>query len=222
MSTAVRPIWVVIATIPGTTLKDEIVIAGNHRDAWVYGGADPGSGTVALLEMARGLGELLTHGWRPQRTIMLCSWDAEEEDEFGSMAWTEKHLGDVSAHAVAYLNVDEAVTGDRFTASATPSLKTFVLDVAKDTPSPSGLNLLEDFRIRAHAEQKRQRLLSGDPAAVLVDTTPAFDADDLGGGEDFIVFSNHFGIPSTDFSFWGDYGVLPFRFGQRRMDGKIW
>jgi N-acetylated-alpha-linked acidic dipeptidase len=205
--TALRSIWIVVATIPGSTLKDEAVIAGNHRDAWVYGGADPGSGSVALLEMARGLGELYKHGWRPQRTIMICSWDAEEEGELGSVAWAEQHARDVSMHTVAYLNVDEAVTGNKFAASATPSLKTFVLNVAKDTPSPSGLNLLEDFRVRANAEQTTQQLLSGDPANVKLGTTPTLDVDDLGGGTDFIAFSNHFGVPSTDFSFWGDYGV---------------
>jgi N-acetylated-alpha-linked acidic dipeptidase len=202
-----RPIWIVVATIPGSSLKDEVVIAGNHRDAWVYGGADPGSGTVALLEMARGLGELYKHGWRPQRTIMICSWDAEEQGELGSTAWAQQHAREVSMHAVAYLNVDEAVTGNKFAASATPSLKPFVLNVAEDTPSPSGLNLLEDFRVRADAEQRTQQLLSGNPANVKLATTPTLDVDDLGGGTDFIAFSNHFGVPSTDFSFWGDYGV---------------
>ena len=38
------------------------VLLGNHRDAWVYGAADPNSGTASLLEVGRGLGELLRGG----------------------------------------------------------------------------------------------------------------------------------------------------------------
>ncbi|HEY8996275.1 MAG TPA: PA domain-containing protein, partial [Edaphobacter sp.] len=68
---ALRTIWDVIGTIPGSdkTQKDDWVIAGNHRDAWVYGAVDPNSGTAAMLETVHGLGELLKQGWRPKRTI---------------------------------------------------------------------------------------------------------------------------------------------------------
>ncbi|CAE6441435.1 unnamed protein product [Rhizoctonia solani] len=73
----IGPIWNVMAAIPGH-IRDEVVIAGNHRDAWVFGASDPTSGTVSLHEMSRGLGELLRRGWKPLRTILLASWDAEE------------------------------------------------------------------------------------------------------------------------------------------------
>lgn len=42
------------------------------------GAADPTSGTVSVAEIVRGLGELLKQGWKPLRTIVLASWDAEE------------------------------------------------------------------------------------------------------------------------------------------------
>jgi hypothetical protein len=48
------------------------------RDAWTYGAVDPNSGTAALLDVARRLGIMLQSGWTPRRTIIICSWDAEE------------------------------------------------------------------------------------------------------------------------------------------------
>ena len=68
--TALRTIWDVVGTIPGTdpSQKDNWVVAGNHRDAWVYGAVDPNSGTAAMLESVHGLGDLLKQGWKPKRT----------------------------------------------------------------------------------------------------------------------------------------------------------
>ncbi len=84
--TALRTIWNVIGTIEGTdpTQKDDWVVAGNHRDAWIFGAVDPNSGTAAMLETVHGLGELIKQGWRPKRRIVIGSWDAEEEGLMGS------------------------------------------------------------------------------------------------------------------------------------------
>jgi N-acetylated-alpha-linked acidic dipeptidase len=104
----------IYATIPGTahgTARDQEVLLGNHRDAWVFGAVDPNSGTAALLEVARALGTLLRQGWRPRRTIVLCSWDGEEYGLLGSTAWAERRAQDLSSRAVAYLNVDVGVSG---------------------------------------------------------------------------------------------------------------
>src|SRR5260370_15353215 len=76
MDYQIRPLWDVITRIDGDAEKDRWVVMGNHRDAWVFGAVDPNSGTTALLEMARGFGQLLKSGWKPRRTIILCSWDA--------------------------------------------------------------------------------------------------------------------------------------------------
>ncbi|KAG9124463.1 hypothetical protein FRC07_011555 [Ceratobasidium sp. 392] len=85
---AVTPIWNTMAVIPGH-VRNEVVLLGNHRDAWVLGAADPTSGTVAVHEIAKGLGELLKQGWKPLRTIILASWDAEEYGLIGSTEWGE-------------------------------------------------------------------------------------------------------------------------------------
>lgn len=67
----VGPIWDVIGTIEGSEEPDELVLLGNHRDAWVCGAIDPNSGSSVLLEIARGYGELLKRGWKPRRTLIL-------------------------------------------------------------------------------------------------------------------------------------------------------
>ena len=90
-TTSTRTIWDVIGTVPGTEFPDEWVVAGNHRDAWVYGAVDPNSGTAAMLEAVHGLGVLLQQGWKPKRRIVFCSWDAEEEGLIGSTEWAEDH-----------------------------------------------------------------------------------------------------------------------------------
>ena len=68
---SIRPLYNVIVRIDGSEFPDEWIIHGNHHDAWVNGASDPTSGNVALMETARGLGELLKSGWRPKRTIIL-------------------------------------------------------------------------------------------------------------------------------------------------------
>jgi N-acetylated-alpha-linked acidic dipeptidase len=127
---AVRPIWTVIGRINGDTYPDQWVIAGNHRDAWVYGGVDPSSGSTVLMELARTLGSLARSGSRPKRTILLASWDAEEYAMTSSTQWGEQHESELREKAVAYLNVDAAVSGSTFSARAVPSLVHLVASTA--------------------------------------------------------------------------------------------
>jgi N-acetylated-alpha-linked acidic dipeptidase len=127
---AIRPVWTVVGRINGSTNPDQWVIAGNHRDAWVYGGVDPSSGSAVMMEMARALASLVRRGLRPKRTIMLASWDAEEYALTSSTEWGEQHEGELREHAVAYLNVDAAVSGPDFFARAVPSLAGVVAEAA--------------------------------------------------------------------------------------------
>jgi len=94
-----------------------------------------------MLEAVHGFGTLLKSGWRPKRTILVCSWDAEEEGLIGSTEWVEDHAKALE-HAVAYFNVDVAVAGTVFGAEAVPSL------------SNSSAKSLPKFQ-----PQRRQRLL---------------------------------------------------------------
>ncbi|XP_010908056.1 probable glutamate carboxypeptidase VP8 isoform X1 [Elaeis guineensis] len=126
----------VFGMIRGNEEPDRYVILGNHRDAWTFGAVDPNSGTAALLDVARRYGTLLQSGWRPRRTIILCSWDAEEFGMIGSTEWVEQNLGILSSKAVVYLNVDCAVQGPGFFAGATPQLDKLLVEVTKEIKDP--------------------------------------------------------------------------------------
>ncbi|KAJ1869877.1 Vacuolar protein sorting-associated protein 70, partial [Coemansia sp. S17] len=117
------PIQNVIGRITGSEEPERAIIIGNHRDAWCAGASDPSSGSAVLLELARAFGELMKLGWRPRRTIILASWDAEEYSLVGSTEWVEDNIDWIRADVVAYVNVDAAVMGSEFGASASPIFK---------------------------------------------------------------------------------------------------
>ena len=96
----------VIVRIPGSTLPDQWVMRGNHRDGWVNGAQDPISGLVPLMEELRGVSELLKTGWRPRRTMIYAAWDGEEQGLIGSTEWAETHADELRRKAVVYLNTD--------------------------------------------------------------------------------------------------------------------
>jgi N-acetylated-alpha-linked acidic dipeptidase len=194
-----RIIWDVIGTVKGSELPEERVVVGNHRDAWVYGAVDPSSGTAAMLESVHGVGALLKQGWRPRRTIVFCSWDAEEEGLIGSTEWVEQQ-GKSLDNAVAYFNVDVAVSGPDFSAAAVPSLKQFVREVARSVPSPISGTVYQQWRSEP---RKSERRLSNAPA----DEGDEVHVGDLGSGSDFTPFLQHAGVPSTDIGSEGPYGV---------------
>jgi N-acetylated-alpha-linked acidic dipeptidase len=199
------PIWDVIGKVPGSRDPNQLVVLGNHRDAWVYGAVDPNSGTAAMLETVHGIGELLKQGWKPDRTIVFCSWDAEEEGLIGSTEWGEEHERDLN-NAVAYFNVDVAVTGPNFNASAVPSLKGFVREVTKQVPSPKGGTVYDVWKERQKDSASR---LNGTqqnrgPNARVDNDVPV---GDLGSGSDYSVFIQHLGVPSADMTSSGPYGV---------------
>lgn len=102
----------VIGTIEGSSEPDRIVFIGNHRDAWTFGASDPSSGTSTLMEVSRVLSNLLKQGWRPKRTIKLCSWGGEEMGLFGSNEWIEENDQLIRERGIAYLNTDVAVGGN--------------------------------------------------------------------------------------------------------------
>jgi N-acetylated-alpha-linked acidic dipeptidase len=201
---ALRTIWDVIGSIDGTdpAQKNDWVVAGNHRDAWVYGAVDPNSGTAAMLETVHGLGDLLKQGWKPKRRVVICSWDAEEEGLIGSTEWAEQHESQL-AHAVAYFNTDVGVSGPDFNASAVPSLKQFVREVTKEVPSPKGGTVYTQWKAEQTASsasnRRRQRPTTSVDADVRIGT--------LGSGSDYTPFIQHLGVPSTDIGSDGPYGV---------------
>jgi N-acetylated-alpha-linked acidic dipeptidase len=199
----VRTIWDVIGKIKGKVYPENWVVVGNHRDAWVYGAVDPNSGTAAMLEAVHGLGALLKQGWRPKRTIVFASWDAEEEGLIGSTEWTEQHARALE-RAVAYFNVDVAVSGPDFGAEAIPSLKQFIREVTREVSSPKGGTVYEQWKLASIGET--HEATPGHPAHI-VTASDDIPVGDLGSGSDFTPFLQHVGVPSTDIGSHGDYGV---------------
>jgi N-acetylated-alpha-linked acidic dipeptidase len=206
MDTSMQPYTVVEARIRGSELPDQWVLLGNHRDAWVYGGVDPSSGTASLMELTRSLGELKQRGVLPRRTIVVCSWDGEEYALTGSTEWGEQFADDLKKKLVAYLNVDESVAGAATTAgpdglsfspSAVASLAPMLVEATKDVRAPSGKSLYQAWRATA----KRDTNASTPPLdSALVETR-------IGSGSDHTVFLNHLGRPVINLGFAGDYGV---------------
>src|SRR5437764_1160180 len=130
-----KPLYDVIARIPGTVAPDEWVIRGNHHDAWVNGAEDPISGLVPLLEEARAYGQLLKQGWKPRRTIIYAAWDGEEPALLGATECAEAHADPLAAKAVAYLNSDTNNRG-YLNIAGSHSLEAFINDVARDVEGP--------------------------------------------------------------------------------------
>lgn len=202
-----RTLWDVIGRIPGSQYPNQWVVAGNHRDAWVFGAVDPNSGTAAMLEAVRGIGVLLKQGWRPKRTMIFASWDGEEEGLIGSTEWVEAHPEQMK-HTVAYFNTDIGVSGPDFEADAVPSLKQFVRDVTMQVPSAAGdgETVYQRWAVAQAENRPSSNLAYNEHHEGLADQN-GVRIGDLGSGSDFTPFLQHAGVPSTDISSSGPYGV---------------
>ncbi|KAM3351167.1 hypothetical protein ACQJBY_023272 [Aegilops geniculata] len=178
----------VFAVIEGAEEPDRYVILGNHRDAWKFGAADPNSGTAAMIELAQRFSMLQKQGWRPRRTIIFCSWDAEEYGLTGSTEWVEENREMLSSRAVAYLNIDVSVVGPVLLPSTTPQLDELLLETIKLVQDPDNSSqTVYDSWVKSNASPKIQRLGNG--------------------GSDYAAFVQHVGIPSTNLIFGEGYPV---------------
>jgi N-acetylated-alpha-linked acidic dipeptidase len=132
-----KTIYNVIGTIKGKVEPDRYVLIGNHRDAWFKGAVDSAAGTAASLELARVFGQLLTEGWRPRRSILFCSWGAEEFNLIGSTEWIEENIKILNGRAVAYINSDIIVIGNgSLSVAASPLLYHTIFNATKEVPNP--------------------------------------------------------------------------------------
>lgn len=172
------PQWDVIGIVNGT-VPDEVIVVGNHRDAWIAGGAaDPNSGSAVLNEVVRSVGKAVGAGWKPLRTIVFGSWDGEEYGLIGSTEWVEEYLPWLSGSNVAYINVDVGASGPSFRASAAPLLNQVLRDATHMVPSPN---------------QTVTGQTVGDVWGGKIST--------MGSGSDFTAFQDHAGVPCIDMGF---------------------
>lgn len=187
------PAYNVIAKMEGSEFPDEWVMRGNHRDGWAFGASDPTSGQVAMLEEARAIGELAKSGWRPKRTLVYASWDAEEPGLLGSTEWVEDHADELSKKLVAYINTDS--NGRGFLGmGGSHTLEPFINQIARDVTDP-----------QTHVSVAA-RLLARQQVNGTLDTDHSGDIpiSPLGSGSDYTPFLQHLGISSLNLGFGGE------------------
>ncbi|CAK7221676.1 hypothetical protein SCUCBS95973_004579 [Sporothrix curviconia] len=178
------PIWNVLGIFNGSVLPNEVVVVGNHRDAWIAGGAvDPNSGSAVVNEVVRSFGVAAAQGWKPLRTIVFASWDGEEYGLLGSTEWVEEYLPWLNHASLAYINIDTGVGGPHFGSSAVPLLHDLVYQVTSEVQSPN------------------QTV----PGQTVRDTWSG-KIGPLGSGSDYTAFLDHAGITSVDVRFSGGGG----------------
>ncbi|XP_069739417.1 glutamate carboxypeptidase 2-like isoform X2 [Phaenicophaeus curvirostris] len=181
----VRRIYNVIGTIRGTLEPDRYVILGGHRDSWVFGGIDPQSGAAVVHEIVRSFGKLKRKGWRPRRTVIFASWDAEEFGLLGSTEWAEENAKILQARGVAYINADSSVEGNyTLRVDCSPLMYRLVYSLTKEIPSPDegfeGKSLYESWYKKNPSREHKE--------------VPRINK--LGSGNDFEVFFQRLGIAS--------------------------
>ncbi|CAG5094722.1 Oidioi.mRNA.OKI2018_I69.XSR.g13810.t1.cds [Oikopleura dioica] len=180
----------VLGYFEGTVEPDRYVILGNHRDAWVFGAIDPSSGTCTMLEIVRVFGEMYRKGWRPRRTIMFASWGSEEYGLIGSQEFVEEHLTQLTASAVAYVNIDVAVGGNySLSTRGTPNFEDLMFETAKTVDNPrkvedDGAASLYDNMMLRNAKDENGKLVFGG----------------VGSGSDYAPFLQQVGVSVCDIS----------------------
>src|SRR5271163_900922 len=205
MDNSTQPYYVVEGRIRGAQLPDEWIVLGNHRDAWVFGGVDPSSGTASMMELTRALRKLAKAGTRPRRTLVFCSWDGEEVGLTGSTEWGEQFADELRKKAVAYINVDSSTSGTNFHGQAVASLAPMLVETSRTLRDPSGKSLYEAWK----ASSTRERSEAKQSGAVTdLNVTDSNLADTrIGSGSDHTVFLNFVGMPVLGLQFDGPYGV---------------
>jgi N-acetylated-alpha-linked acidic dipeptidase len=198
----IKPVYDVIAKIPGSLAPDEWIIRGNHHDAWVNGAEDPISAQVSLLEEARALSLLLKQGWKPRRTIIYCAWDGEEPMLLGSTEWVETHANELGEHAAVYINSDGNDRGI-LNMNGSHSLEQFANGVARDIEDPeSKMTVWQRAQLSAIADAKS----ATNPAEARKEIRQRADLriGALGSGTDFTAFIDHIGIATLDLGYGGE------------------
>ncbi|HMK20598.1 MAG TPA: transferrin receptor-like dimerization domain-containing protein [Chitinophagaceae bacterium] len=192
-----KPLYNVIAKLPGTELPDEWIIRGNHHDGWVNGAEDPISGMVAELEEARVVGEMVKKGFKLKRTLVYCAWDGEEPSLLGSTEWAEDHQEELRKKAVAYINSDGNGRGF-IGAGGSHTLEPFFNEIADAVIDPqTGVTIKE----RRYASN----IVNADKAArakMMGNKTIKLSA--LGAGSDWSGFLQFLGIASLNLGFGGE------------------
>ncbi|XP_070538244.1 putative N-acetylated-alpha-linked acidic dipeptidase [Ptychodera flava] len=186
-----------IGMIRGSVEPDRYVLLGNHRDAWIFGAIDPSSGTASIMEATRVFGDMVKSGWRPRRTLVFCTWGAEEYGLIGSNEWVEENMKSLIPRGVAYINVDAPLMGIHYLrVSATPNLKEVVFNAARKVPDPNpsgNRQTFYDTMITRAPKDGNEPLLY-----------------DLGSGSDYASFLHRMGMSAIDMTYRWDTDKYDF------------
>ncbi|MDB5449731.1 MAG: putative aminopeptidase, partial [Phenylobacterium sp.] len=201
-----KTIYDVIAMMKGRERPDEWVIRGNHHDGWVFGASDPLSGHVAMMGEAKALGALAKSGWRPKRTIVYASWDAEEPMLLGSTEWAETHADELKKKGVIYINSDSNGRGF-LGVGGSHEFQHLVNQVAADVTDPqTGVSVRD--RLRAKLGVNAAEPGASERAKALgkfaADPTRDLPMEALGSGSDYSTFLQHLGLPALNIGYGGE------------------
>jgi N-acetylated-alpha-linked acidic dipeptidase len=201
-----KTIYNVVAVMKGSEYPDQWILRGNHHDGWVFGAADPMSGHIAMMGEAKAIGALASQGWRPKRTLVYLSWDAEEPMLVGSTEWAETHEAELKQKGLVYINSDGNGRGF-LNVAGSHSLQHLINSVAADVTDPeTGVSV--GARLRAQAQvagtatganaEARER---GKIALVASRELPI---EALGSGSDYSSFLQHLGLAALNVGFGGE------------------
>lgn len=203
---SLKPAYNVIATLKGKTRPDEWIVRGNHRDGWVFGASDPLSGHVAMMGEAKALGALVKAGWKPKRTIVYTSWDAEEPMLLGSTEWAETHAAELKKKALVYINSDSNSRGF-LGVGGSHSLQHFVNEVSADVIDPqTGVSVRDRLRAGLEVDATSPTATPRQVALGKMATDHARDLpiEPLGSGSDYSAFLQNLGLASLNVGFGGE------------------
>ncbi|XP_019664131.1 glutamate carboxypeptidase 2 isoform X1 [Ailuropoda melanoleuca] len=139
-------------------------------------------------------------GWRPRRTILFASWDAEEFGLLGSTEWAEENSRLLQERGVAYVNADSSIEGNyTLRVDCTPLMYSLVYNLTKELQSPDegfeGKSLYESWNGKSPSQE-----FSGMPRI-----------SKLGSGNDFEVFFQRLGIASGRARYTKNWATNKFR-----------
>ncbi|MET0271612.1 MAG: transferrin receptor-like dimerization domain-containing protein, partial [Phenylobacterium sp.] len=203
---SLKPAYNVIATLKGKQKPDEWILRGNHRDGWVFGASDPLSGHVAMMGEAKAIGGLAKAGWRPKRTLVYTSWDAEEPMLLGSTEWAETHAAELKKKGVVYINSDGNGRGF-LGVGGSHALQHFVNQVAADVTDPQTKVPVRD-RLRAKLAVDGAEPNANERAKavgkIAADSTKDLPIEALGSGSEYSSFLQHLGLPTLNVGYGGE------------------
>ncbi|XP_009471162.1 PREDICTED: LOW QUALITY PROTEIN: inactive N-acetylated-alpha-linked acidic dipeptidase-like protein 2 [Nipponia nippon] len=170
--TTYKTISNVIGYLKGTVFPDRYVIIGSHHNGLnAYGGQEWASSTAIITAFIQALMLKVKRGWRPDRTIVFCSWGGTSFGNIGSYEWAEDLERVLQRNVVAYVSLHNPVRGNStLHPVASPSLQ----QLAAESQS---FNCMEKTKC---------------PGSNVSSVQTQGDSD---------YFINHLGVPATQFSY---------------------